>query len=88
MKDWLKSGGAIPSDQEMYDDLIGPETIPTMDGIIQLEAKKDMKARGIPSPNKGDCLAQTFAFNIQKKNKNPFSKGNLKFAVHEIDIWG
>jgi hypothetical protein len=88
MKEWLKSGGAIPSDQEMYDDLIGPETIPTMDGIIQLEAKKDMKARGIPSPNKGDCLAQTFAFNIQKKNKNPFSKGNLKFAVHEIDLWG
>jgi len=88
MKEWLKSGGAIPLDQEMYDDLIGPETIPTMDGIIQLEAKKDMKARGIPSPNKGDCLAQTFAFNIQKKNKNPFSKGNLKFAVHEIDLWG
>jgi hypothetical protein len=88
MKEWLKSGGAIPLDQEMYDDLIGPETIPTMDGIIQLESKKDMKARGIPSPNKGDCLAQTFAFNIQKKNKNPFSKGNLKFAVHEIDLWG
>jgi hypothetical protein len=79
MKEWLKSGGAIPEMQQLYDDLIGPETVPRMDGKIQLEAKKDMKARGIPSPNKGDCLAQTFAFNIQKKNRNA-GPGGLEFC--------
>jgi hypothetical protein len=79
MKEWLKSGGAIPEIQQLYDDLIGPETVPRMDGKIQLESKKDMKARGLPSPNKGDCLAQTFAFNIQKKNRNA-GPGGLEFC--------
>lgn len=79
MKEWLKAGGAIPEIQQLYDDLIGPETVPRMDGKIQLEAKKDMKARGLPSPNKGDCLAQTFAFNIQKKNRNAGPSG-LEFC--------
>lgn len=79
MKEWLKAGGAIPEIQQLYDDLIGPETVPRMDGKIQLESKKDMKARGLPSPNKGDCLAQTFAFNIQKKNRNA-GPGGLEFC--------
>lgn len=79
MKEWLKSGGAIPGNQQLYDDLIGPETVARFDGKVQLEAKKDMKARGIPSPNKGDCLAQTFAFNIQKRNRNA-GTNNLEFC--------
>ena len=66
-RDWLREGGAIPKDQELYDDLIGPETIARTDGKIQLEAKKDMKKRGLPSPNKGDALALSFAIPIQSK---------------------
>ncbi len=67
MRDWLKSGGAIPEDQELYDELISPETVPRTDGKIQLESKKDMKARGLPSPNKADQLALSFAYPVQKK---------------------
>lgn len=68
MKRWLKDGGAIdPADQELYDDLIGPETVPRLDGKIQLEGKEDMKERGLPSPNKGDALALTFAEPVAKK---------------------
>lgn len=66
MRDWLKEGGAIPDDDELYQDLIGPETIPRLDGKIQLEAKKDMKQRGLPSPNKADALALSFAFPVMK----------------------
>jgi len=66
IKRWLKEGGSIPDDQELYDDLIAVETIPKIEGIIQLESKKDMKARGLPSPNKGDALALTFAFPVTK----------------------
>jgi hypothetical protein len=71
MRDWLKAGGALPDDKELYDDLINPETIARMDGKIQLESKADMKARGLPSPNKADALALTFAFPVAKKFKNP-----------------
>lgn len=66
-RDWLKSGGAIPDDDVLYADLIGPETVPRMDGKIQLESKEDMKKRGQPSPNRGDALALTFAFPVAKK---------------------
>lgn len=68
MRQWLKDGGAIPKDQVLYTDLIGPETVPRVDGKIQLEAKKDMKVRGIPSPNRADALALSFAYPVHKKN--------------------
>lgn len=68
MRDWLKAGGAIdPKDQVIYDDLIGPETVSRLDGKIQIEAKEDMKDRGLPSPNRADALALTFAMPFRKK---------------------
>jgi hypothetical protein len=60
-KQWLKAGGSIPKDQVLYDDLIGPEAVPRLDGKIQLESKEDMKKRGIPSPNRADALMLSFA---------------------------
>jgi hypothetical protein len=67
-RDWLKDGGAIdPNDQVLYHDLIAPETVARADGKIQLESKKDMKARGLPSPGRGDCLALSFAYPVAKK---------------------
>lgn len=67
MKQWLKQGGALPEDTQLYADLIGPETVPRADGKIQLESKKDMKKRGIPSPGKADALALSFAYPVAKK---------------------
>jgi hypothetical protein len=68
MKQWLKAGGAIPDDKVLYNDLIGPETVPRMDGKIQLESKSDMKKRGVPSPGRGDALALSFAYPATKKS--------------------
>mgnify|MGYP003591372079 CR=1 FL=1 len=48
-------------------DLIGPETVPRLDGKIQLESKADMKARGTPSPNRADAVALTFAEPVVKR---------------------
>ncbi|WP_219726154.1 terminase [Castellaniella caeni] len=67
MRDWLKAGGAIPNDKVLYADLIAPQTVPRADGVIQLEAKKDMKRRNLPSPNRADALALSFAFPITRK---------------------
>lgn len=68
MRDWLKAGGVIPKDDVLYSDLIGPETVSRLDGKIQLESKKDMKARGLPSPGRGDSLALSFAFPVALKS--------------------
>lgn len=67
-RDWLKAGGVIPFDPILHRDLIGPETVPRMDGMIQLESKKDMKKRGVESPGRGDSLALSFAFPVVAKH--------------------
>ena len=70
-RDWLKAGGAIDAnDQALCDDLIGPETVAATGknlGKIQLESKKAMKLRGLPSPGRGDALALSFAFPVVSK---------------------
>lgn len=63
MKEWLSSG-SLENDKRVKADLTGPKRKPTSDGSIQLESKKDMKARGLPSPDDGDALALTFAFPV------------------------
>lgn len=66
-RDWLKAGGAIPDDPILHNDLIGPETVPRLDGKIQLESKADMKKRKLPSPGRGDALALSFAHPVVAK---------------------
>ena len=61
VKEWLRQGGALPNDDEIRDDLIGPEYGFAHNDAIQLEKKEDMKKRGLSSPDCGDALALTFA---------------------------
>ena len=77
-KDWLAEGGSYGDEQQMYDDLIGPEYEVRLDGKIKLESKQDMKKRGLPSPGYGDSLALTFAFPIQSRNNNIFKQQTAK----------
>ncbi|RJT41997.1 terminase [Mesorhizobium waimense] len=85
-KKWLKAGGAIdPRDEELYQDIIGPETVPRLDGKIQLESKEDMKERGMPSPNKGDALALTFAEPVAKKDRTILGGGKQNQAAVDYD---
>jgi len=94
LKRWIKDGGAIdPRDEDLYQDLIGPETVPRLDGKIQLESKEDMKERGLPSPNKGDALALTFAEPVAKRPENtglsPISgMVNQPMAQTDYDVLG
>jgi hypothetical protein len=61
MRSWLR-GGSIPDDEQLRDDLIGPMySFAADDTRVQLERKKDMKKRGLASPDDGDALACTFA---------------------------
>lgn len=73
VRKWLKEGGAIPEDQVLYNDLVAPETVPRLDGKIQLESKEQMKKRGVPSPNRADALCLTFAQPVVKKYQGGYS---------------
>lgn len=81
MKQWLKDGGAIPDDKTLYADITAPETVARVDGKIQLESKKDMKARGLPSPGRGDALALSFAFPVSLKARVQAQAGTGRAAT-------
>jgi hypothetical protein len=63
-RDWLKGGGAIQAIPQLRDDLLAVEVVERVDNKLQLESKKDMKKRGIPSPGHGDALYITFAYPV------------------------
>jgi len=66
LRDWL-ANGSIPQmscgeNITLIDELTGPTYAMTKAEAIQLESKKEMRSRGIPSPNVADALACTFAY--------------------------
>lgn len=63
MREWLKTA-SIPLDRFLKTDLISPMMKPDSRGTIFLESKKDMKARGLASPDAADAIAVTFAFPV------------------------
>lgn len=69
MKKWLQVG-QIPDDKRLKTDLTGVRKKPDSKGVMLLESKKDMKGRGLASPDSGDALALTFAFKVKKREYN------------------
>jgi hypothetical protein len=63
MREWLKSA-SIPKDRYLKTDMISPLMKPDSKGAIFLESKKDMKARGLASPDAADAIALTFAYPV------------------------
>lgn len=62
MKQWIEDNpNRLPNDAALISDLSAPEPRVTSKGKNLLESKKDMKKRGIRSPDGGDALALTFS---------------------------
>jgi hypothetical protein len=93
-RDWLAAGGAIPRVQRLYDDLLMAETKPTLDGVIQLRAKQDIKDDGFPSPDHADAFVLSFAHEVQRKMKStdditaPGPNRNAVVLKEEFDPYG
>lgn len=69
LREWLAIG-AIPDDAQLTAELTGPQYgfVEREGGsAILLEAKKDMKSRGLASPDLADALALTFAYPVVPK---------------------
>ena len=66
MREWLKTA-ALPQDRTLKADLCGPHQKFNSAGAILLESKKDMKARGLASPDAADALAVTFAYPVASR---------------------
>jgi hypothetical protein len=68
MRDWLRTA-SIPEDRQLKADLIGPMKKPNSSGTIFLEGKKEMRARGLASPDAADALAVTFAYPVAHREE-------------------
>lgn len=62
MKEWIEDHpNRLPNDAALIADLIAPQPAVTSKSKRLLESKKDMRKRGIRSPDGGDALALTFS---------------------------
>lgn len=64
---WIAAEAAVMDDQQVLDDITGPEYYYDIHNRIQLEAKDDIKKRGLASPDNGDALALTFARPVSQR---------------------
>ncbi len=83
MREWLKTG-SVPNDRFLKSDMIGPKTKPDSKGTLFLESKKDMRSRGLASPDAADAIAVTFAFpvatregRVDKRRTHAYSPGGV-----------
>jgi len=80
MREWLKDAH-LPNDRFLKTDLIGPRVKPDSKGTIFLESKKDMKARGLASPDAADAIAVTFAFPLASREARVDKKRPTSYSV-------
>jgi hypothetical protein len=67
MRDWITSGGVIPNDMGLKQDLATPTyKFTSAQDVYSLESKDEIKKRIGRSPDVGDALALTFAFPVQR----------------------
>lgn len=72
--EWVKAFGCLPPDPELAGELTAPSYRFKPTGkrtAFSLESKDDLKARGLPSPDKADSLVLTFAAPVMKRG-SPF----------------
>ncbi len=88
LKEWL-STASIPNDKHLRDDLTGPRVKPNSAGAIFLESKKEMKARGLASPDAADAIAVTFAFPIGTDDPvlNQRGASHSRIVVPTVNYW-
>jgi hypothetical protein len=87
MRDWLKTA-SVPADKQLKADLTGPRTKPDSSGTVFLESKKDMKARGLASPDAADAIAVTFAFPVAAAETAGSARQVSVYAVPTVNFWG
>lgn len=81
VKKWMESGGAIPDDKFLRQDLSCPTYSFTPVGKMLLESKKEIKARGHASPDRADALALTFAAPVRPRLPDELGRKIGKPAV-------
>lgn len=68
-KEWLKAGGCVPDDDELYEEALAITTMPMMDGKYKFPPKDAIKELIGRSPGVWDSLCISFAHPFAKKHR-------------------
>jgi hypothetical protein len=79
MRTWLRQGADLPYDMDTRSALIGIEYGFDDKERIRMERKKDMKKRGLLSPDEGDVIAYSFAEILGDIKKQSFEPEDEAF---------
>jgi hypothetical protein len=79
MREWFKSGAQIDDDSFLAADLTGVQYGYSGKQQVQLEKKRDMRKRGLASPDLADALAMTFALPLS--STMPVNKREYKYVL-------
>jgi hypothetical protein len=80
MKEWCRFG-CLPDDRSLAADLTAVDYGYDAADAIRLERKDDMRKRGLASPDDGDALALTFAYPVERRNRQEERRIDEKLAV-------
>ena len=86
MKHWIEDEDELVSIfdlDELQGDITGPQEKGTLSNDLLLESKKEMRSRGVRSPDLGDALALTFA--SKTRIKDYVDKGAVKHEYGNPD---
>jgi DNA segregation ATPase FtsK/SpoIIIE-like protein len=86
LRDWLRTAAVTP-DKALKTDLTGVRAKPDSTGKIFLESKKEMKARGLASPDAADAIAVTFAFPIRSDTDYAATPKLSAYALPTVNYW-
>jgi hypothetical protein len=87
MREWLRTA-SIPADRLLKTDLTAPKMKPDSAGTIFLESKKDMRLRGLASPDAADAIAVTFAFPVASREARERPRTLVRQAgAHMTGSW-
>ena len=87
MKDWLNNGPVKIEDiDSLHSDIQAPEYSFDSSSRLLLEKKESIKKRLGKSPDLGDALALTFAFNVA--NKEFKARYGISNTVQANSSWG
>lgn len=87
MRDWIYESGCIPDDPDLFKELTTIlYSLDRHEQRVRLEAKEDMKKRGLDSPDIADMLALTFAVKIARRDRtHTLNARKNRKAITEYD---
>jgi hypothetical protein len=89
LRDWMDDGDSvqIPDSIELIDDICGPlEMVNEKTGKVQIESKKDMKKRGIRSPDGLDVCAMIKCEKLRNNLTNPSQYDTVTTSYNVLDL--